>query len=141
MRRAGLATYEALQWWVDRFLPAQGSVLDMGCGNSELSVALARAHPSLAVVGIDYSPPLCGLMRELHPAAELLVGDGCRLPLRDGAVDAVVDKGCLDSLLNEADQVRPCRRSPAARMLRLCNKSSTHRSRRRERRQRSRQRE
>jgi len=105
--RAGLASYDALQWWTDRFLPSQGVVLDMGCGNSELSAALARAHgPALAVVGIDYAPNLCARMRELHPGAELLVGDGCRLPLRDGAVDAVVDKGCLDSLLNGYDEVR-----------------------------------
>ena len=40
------------------------SVADIGCGAGELSLALARSHPHVAVTGVDISPPLVEVARE-----------------------------------------------------------------------------
>lgn len=39
-------------------------VLDVGCGAGELSLALARGHPHVRVVGVDVSPALVAAARE-----------------------------------------------------------------------------
>jgi SAM-dependent methyltransferase len=41
-----------------------GSVADIGCGAGELSLALARGRPHVAVTGVDISPPLIEVARE-----------------------------------------------------------------------------
>jgi len=40
------------------------SVLDIGCGAGELSLATAREHPQCRVVGVDISPQLVAVARE-----------------------------------------------------------------------------
>src|SRR5690606_1108493 len=40
------------------------SVLDVGCGAGELSLALARGRPHCRVVGVDISPQLIAAARE-----------------------------------------------------------------------------
>ena len=41
-----------------------GAALDVGCGAGELSLALARGRPKIAVTGVDISPHLVGVARE-----------------------------------------------------------------------------
>lgn len=43
---------------------AFNSVLDIGCGAGELSLALARGRPHASVVGVDISPHLVNVARE-----------------------------------------------------------------------------
>ena len=43
---------------------AFGSVADIGCGAGELSLALARGRPHVAVTGVDISPALIEVARE-----------------------------------------------------------------------------
>lgn len=43
---------------------AFNSVLDIGCGAGELSLAVARGRPEVAVVGVDISPDLVEAARE-----------------------------------------------------------------------------
>lgn len=43
---------------------AFGSVLDVGCGAGELSLALARGRPHITVIGVDISPRLVATARE-----------------------------------------------------------------------------
>jgi SAM-dependent methyltransferase len=43
---------------------AFGSVLDVGCGAGELSLALARGRPQCRVTGVDISPQLVGTAQE-----------------------------------------------------------------------------
>lgn len=43
---------------------AFGSALDIGCGAGELSLALARGRPHVAVVGVDIAPHLVAVARE-----------------------------------------------------------------------------
>ncbi len=63
--------------WLDRFLsfvPAGGTVLDVGCGMAEPIAAYVVAT-GRALVGLDASPTLIGLCRGRFPDHEWIVGD------------------------------------------------------------------
>lgn len=70
-------------------LPEAGErTLDLGCGEGRLARDLrARGHD---VVALDGSPTLAGAASEADADLPVLVADGARLPLRDGAFDLVV---------------------------------------------------
>ena len=77
---------------VERFLLPSCSVLDLGCGNGR--VALALAAKGYAAEGLDISPTM---VEEARSAAAALgvdvrfrVGDAVTLPYDQGAFDAVV---------------------------------------------------
>ncbi|WP_436909285.1 class I SAM-dependent methyltransferase [Halosimplex marinum] len=68
-------------------LPGDARVLDAGCGGGRAVLeALASEYDA---VGVDLSPEQLALARERAPAAALARGDLTRLPITDGAVDAV----------------------------------------------------
>lgn len=48
---------------------AGGLVLHLGCGTSDLSVALAREAPHARVVNADFSEECLRIMRQRHPGA------------------------------------------------------------------------
>jgi SAM-dependent methyltransferase len=63
--------------WLDRFiaiLPAEKSVLDLGCGMDE-PVAQYLIGQGCKVTGLDSSPALIALCRERFPQQTWLVGD------------------------------------------------------------------
>jgi ubiquinone/menaquinone biosynthesis C-methylase UbiE len=66
-------------------LPAEPTVLDVGCGDGART--LANLPPGS--VGLDLSRRGLSLARERVPDARLLQGDMTAIPLRDGSVDAV----------------------------------------------------
>src|SRR5690606_32551346 len=54
------------------------SVLDIGCGAGELSLAIARGRPQCRVIGVDVSPPLIDAARERgahHPDVTFELAD------------------------------------------------------------------
>ena len=48
------------------FLPAQGKLLDVGCGVGLLEYEIARSKPGLSVLGIDIVPESIELARSYH---------------------------------------------------------------------------
>jgi SAM-dependent methyltransferase len=69
--------------WIDRFLgwiPAEGSILDIGCGSGE-PVARYLIEQGFQVTGVDSSPALIGICKKHFPEAEWLVGDMRNLDL------------------------------------------------------------
>jgi arsenite methyltransferase len=85
------------------------AVVDVGCGpGATLEAITASGHHG---VGVDYSPALA--RAAAAPGAPTVVGDAERLPIRDGAVDAVVIECVLSALpdkpaaLDEARRVLP----------------------------------
>ncbi|WP_436930280.1 class I SAM-dependent methyltransferase [Halosimplex halobium] len=68
-------------------LPADARVLDAGCGGGR--AVLETLADEYDAVGVDLSPEQLALARERAPAAALARGDLTRLPVADGAVDAV----------------------------------------------------
>jgi len=93
-------------------LPAGGApaILDAGCSTGYLLEDLRRAYPSARLLGADL---VAGGLRKAHalvPDAELLLADVCALPLRDGAVDAVVSANLLEHVLDDAGALRELHR-------------------------------
>jgi SAM-dependent methyltransferase len=77
---------------VDHFLPADASVLDLGCGNGR--VAFALAAKGFAVEGLDISPSMIEEARaaagRLGVDARFRIGDAVSLPQAEDELDAVV---------------------------------------------------
>ena len=100
------------------------TVLDLGAGNSQLMESLSRELPCIAAFALDYSAKAfecmreaaalggrkCGTQQSARPhrsgrGSEPIVADArSLLPLRPGCIDLVIDKGCLDAVLNGWDQ-------------------------------------
>ncbi|WP_235866354.1 class I SAM-dependent DNA methyltransferase [Serinibacter arcticus] len=66
----------------------RGRVLDAGCGTGRVGTRLA-GH-GLEVVGVDLSPGMLEVARDLHPGRRFEVGSLADLPLADGAVGGVL---------------------------------------------------
>lgn len=67
------------------------SILDIGCGAGEISLALARGRPSAQIVGIDISPQLLAVANERgknHPNAQFVLADAGTW---EGKADFVAD--------------------------------------------------
>ncbi|CAE8743215.1 unnamed protein product [Polarella glacialis] len=82
-----------------------GRVLELGCGDASLAPGLSEM--GFAVLAVDFSPKAasaafaaarCSRSSQSHRVAEFAVMDVRTLPLADESFEAVVDKGCFDSL-------------------------------------------
>ncbi len=66
-----------------------GRLLDLATGSGVLAAALARACPSMTVVGADFSLPMLRRAQVSGRVQRLAVADAMRLPFGDGVFDAV----------------------------------------------------
>ena len=86
-----------------RSLPANGKVLDAGCGTGGLIRRLSVRHPEWQWTGIDLEPIACELAKERArarsagsgQAAEIHRGSVTALPFAEGTFDAVVSADVL----------------------------------------------
>ncbi|WP_411102587.1 methyltransferase domain-containing protein [Streptomyces sp. cmx-4-9] len=84
-------------------------VLDAGCGTGRALGALRRAvGPAGLVVGADVTPQMLAAAQRAGRGAEgaLLLTDVARLPLRDGALDAVFAAGLIAHLPDPSSDLR-----------------------------------
>ena len=88
-------------------LPAQASMLDVGCGDGHSTLGVAEALPDLHVLGIDYSQNMIRLaderlqrQPELQERLSFLVGDvmNLRPVCADSLYDVVLTDRCLINL-------------------------------------------
>jgi demethylmenaquinone methyltransferase / 2-methoxy-6-polyprenyl-1,4-benzoquinol methylase len=72
---------------------APREVLDVATGTADLAIALRRAAPAAAVVGVDVSEPMLAMGRAKAARRgielRLEVADGTALPFADGSFDSV----------------------------------------------------
>jgi SAM-dependent methyltransferase len=64
-------------------IPGRGTVLDIGCGDGQLALALMRLRPDLKVEGVDVVPR----PKTMIPVAQY---DGIKLPFDDKSFDYVM---------------------------------------------------
>lgn len=100
-----LCEYPSIKWWICKYLPVSGVALDIGCGNSALALHLAQHHKRIELICMDFSHTAAIIMQQISKGLQFIVADACRTPMKSNSIDIVVDKGCLDSILNEYDQV------------------------------------
>lgn len=82
-------------------LPKHPRILQLGCGNSQLSVELHKAGYT-NMVNIDISSVCVANMKEEYPELSFLEMDMTRLSFSDNSFDLVVEKATIDSLLVDA---------------------------------------
>lgn len=78
---------------LSRHLDGASRVLDVGCGEGQVSRLAARIGGVELVVGVDPTWPLLQVAAERGGVSGLAQGVAAALPVRDGSVDAVV--ACL----------------------------------------------
>ncbi|MFF5933584.1 class I SAM-dependent methyltransferase [Streptomyces sp. NPDC012508] len=85
------------------------AVLDAGCGTGRALTALrAAVGPAGTVIGADLTPEMLeeAVRAGRDKAGELILTDVARLPLRDGALDAVFGAGLISHLADPAADLR-----------------------------------
>src|SRR5947209_17825915 len=65
-------------------------ILDVGCGTGDLAARLRRELTTELVAGCDFSAGMLDRAHDVTRAVRWLQGDATRLPVGDGAFDAVV---------------------------------------------------
>lgn len=74
-------------------LPAEGPLLEIGCGTGSLALTLAERYPARPVTGIDIAPPYIEFARSrvgAHTALRFNIGDACALNLPDRSFAATL---------------------------------------------------
>ncbi|MFD5098433.1 class I SAM-dependent methyltransferase [Streptomyces albidochromogenes] len=95
-------------------LRAGDAVLDAGCGTGRALPFLRDAvGPGGSVLGADLTPAMleAAVGAGRHRAAQLLVADVARLPVRTGALDAVFGAGLISHLARPAEDLRELART------------------------------
>ena len=69
-------------------LPADGRILELGCGNAKTIAAVGG--DLRRITGIDISRHALILARDVAPGAQFCQADACRLPFLDGTFSAVI---------------------------------------------------
>ncbi|MFJ7276978.1 methyltransferase domain-containing protein [Kitasatospora sp. NPDC098663] len=92
-------------------LPADGTLVDLGCGAGPTLAAMSRRHPRARLVGLDRSAAALSTARTRltrHGRGVQLVQADLRrsLPLAGGCADAVVSYNVLECLTDPAELVR-----------------------------------
>ncbi|MGW7196094.1 class I SAM-dependent methyltransferase [Streptomyces chryseus] len=95
-------------------LRAGDAVLDAGCGTGRALPFLRDAvGPGGSVLGADLTPAMleAAVGAGRHRAAQLLVADVARLPVRTGALDAVFGAGLISHLARPSEDLRELART------------------------------
>jgi SAM-dependent methyltransferase len=90
---------ELLRALAERWLPASGRALDIGCGLGTEAGHLHRA--GWRVVGVDLSAVAVATAAQRNPGPSYLRADLRCLPLRSSVFDAGLDRGCFQYLAPE----------------------------------------
>lgn len=89
--------------FVELAAPNGGPIADLGCGPGRVAAFLAAHH--LDVVGMDVSPAMVAIARQVHPTISFAAGSLHALPFADGSLAGAA---CWYSLIHTApDDLEP----------------------------------
>jgi len=85
--------------YVLRWMPHQGTILDLGCGIGRMAFPMATLRPEAKVIGLDISEAMLELARKpfLPENLTLVKGDGVHLP-EDCPLDAAYSVAVMQHL-------------------------------------------
>jgi SAM-dependent methyltransferase len=75
-------------------------VLEAGCGEGYGAAALAQV--AATVIGLDYDEPAVAHIAHTYPEIAIVRGNLAQLPVRDGAIDVVVNMQVIEHLWDQA---------------------------------------
>lgn len=92
--------------------PADGDLLEVGCGTGSLALAMARRWPGRRVVGSDLAEPYIAYARAraAAPSPVFEIGDACRLPHRDSEFAGAAAQLVLNFVADPFAALRDMRR-------------------------------
>jgi SAM-dependent methyltransferase len=90
---------------IKQYIPIEGRILDVGCGNGIFTLRFADAGAEVA--GLDYSRHLLGQNR--HP--RLVCGDATSLPFEDGNFEVVFEANLLHHVIDREGVIREMART------------------------------
>ncbi len=105
MRTRKLET-EFLLGFIARYVPADGSVADFGCGNGFTLRQIRDAFPKLNLTGFEFTPELRSIATERFasdPNTAIMAGD-IRQARSEASYDAIICQRVLINLLDPNDQ-------------------------------------
>jgi ubiquinone/menaquinone biosynthesis C-methylase UbiE len=91
--------------FVGQYVPLQGKMLDVGCGNGIFTLRFANAGAS--VTGLDYSRHVLG--QNVHP--RLVRGEATSLPFPDGSFEVVFEANVLHHVPDRERVIREMARA------------------------------
>ncbi len=104
-------TARTVAWYVDRYLPQTGVLLEAGSGTSETSLRINKRGGQRRLIALDIYPPV---LQACHPIMDVrLGGDIFRLPFADDSLPGIWNVGVMehftpveiDSILGEFHRV------------------------------------
>jgi SAM-dependent methyltransferase len=109
-------TRRAMLRWLGP-LPDRPVLADVGCSTGHLLADLRAAHPEATLIGVDLVASGLRKANALVPQARLVQADVCELPLRPGALDAVLSANLLEHVPDDVGALAELRRvlRPGAR--------------------------
>jgi SAM-dependent methyltransferase len=91
--------------YIRQYVPLEGKILDVGCGNGIFTLRLAKAGAD--VTGLDYSQ----LLLKQNPHNRLTRGDATALPFADSAFDCVFEANVLHHMRDREAVIREMART------------------------------
>jgi len=95
------------------------TVVDLGCGDGQWSIEIARHFPKAKLIGVDYNELRLERYKHHVPTAEALFGSCLEVPLEDNSADFLMFHQVLEHIPQPQDALREVRRilKPDGRLL------------------------
>lgn len=73
------------------FPQEDGVIVEAGCGEGSLLSFLQRENPGNKYIGLDISKSAVKMAAQLNGQISWLVADVCKMPIKNGSVDCIID--------------------------------------------------
>lgn len=89
----------AVAYFVDRYLPRAGLLVEAGCGTAETSMLIEKRGNARTLVAVDLIRPV---LEHCHPIMDVrLCGDIFALPFQDNSIDGLWNVGVMEHFTHD----------------------------------------
>ena len=90
-------------------------IVDLGCGDGGLIIALKKEFPDKEIIGVDISPRRINTLKNKYPKDKFLCEDVCNTKLKENSFNLVISTQVIEHVEDDKKLVNE--------MLRLCKKN------------------